>query len=91
MYLTLDVLGSFKDNNIASGSQGFSALCKITTSVHIYNGPCHKEAIAGGGGYYPATCSYASCLCNSFEDWAPIDFVYGCPIFKWVAAMWPKT
>ena len=23
--------------------------------------------------------------CNSFEDWAPVDFIYGCPIFKWVA------
>ena len=22
--------------------------------------------------------------CNSFEDWAPVDFIYGCPIFKWV-------
>ena len=48
MYLTLDVLGSFKDNNIASGNQSFNALCKITTSVHIYNGPYHKAAIAGG-------------------------------------------
>ena len=23
-----------------------------------------------------------SSLCNSFEDWAPIDFIYGCAIFK---------
>ena len=27
-------------------------------------------------------------LCNSFEDWAPVDFIYGCPIFKWVAKTW---
>ena len=25
---------------------------------------------------------------NSFEDWAPVDFIYGCPIFKWVAGAW---
>ena len=30
----------------------------------------------------------ASRLCNSFEDWAPVDFIYGCPIFKWVAVTW---
>ena len=29
-----------------------------------------------------------SSLCNSFEDRAPIDFIYGCPIFKWVAETW---
>ena len=27
-------------------------------------------------------------LYNSFEDWAPIDFIYGCPIFNWVAETW---
>ena len=26
--------------------------------------------------------------CNSFEDWAIVDFIYGCPIFKWVAVTW---
>ena len=26
--------------------------------------------------------------CNSFEDWAPVDEIYGCPIFKWVAVAW---
>ena len=25
---------------------------------------------------------------NSFEDWAPADSIYGCPIFKWVAVTW---
>ena len=29
-----------------------------------------------------------SSLCNSFEDRAPVDFIYGCPIFKWVAKTW---
>ena len=26
--------------------------------------------------------------CNSFEDWFPVDFIYGNPIFKWVAETW---
>ena len=26
--------------------------------------------------------------CNSFEDRAPVDFIYGCPIFKWAAETW---
>ena len=25
---------------------------------------------------------------NSFEDQTPINFIYGCPIFKWVAENW---
>ena len=28
-------------------------------------------------------------LCDSFEDQAPVDFIYGCPIFKWIAQTWP--
>ena len=28
--------------------------------------------------------------CYSFEDQAPVDFIYGCPIFKWVAVTWLK-
>ena len=31
---------------------------------------------------YPIT---QSCLCNSFEDWIPVDKIYECSIFKWVA------
>ena len=26
--------------------------------------------------------------CNSFEDRAPVNFIYGCPISKWVAMTW---
>ena len=33
-------------------------------------------------------CHVLSSLCNSFEDRAPVDFIYGCPIFKWVAVTW---
>ena len=26
--------------------------------------------------------------CNSFDDRAPVDFIYGCPIFRWVSETW---
>ena len=26
--------------------------------------------------------------CNSFDDRAPVDEIYGCPIFKWVEVTW---
>ena len=29
-------------------------------------------------------------LCNSFKDRAPVDEIYACPIFKWVAVTWLK-
>ena len=25
---------------------------------------------------------------NSFEDWAPVDFIYRCPILKWIEQCW---
>ena len=31
--------------------------------------------------WYPI---FTSSHCNSFEDRAPVDEIYGCPIFKWV-------
>ena len=27
-------------------------------------------------------------LCNSFEDGTTIDFIYRCPVFKWVSEAW---
>ena len=35
--------------------------------------------------YHPGTISSKSSLCDSFEDWAPIDIICRCPIVKWVA------
>ena len=32
---------------------------------------------------------FKSSHCYSFEDWAPVDEIYGCPILKWVAETWP--
>ena len=26
---------------------------------------------------------------NSFEDRAPVDEIYGCPVFQWVTETWP--
>ena len=34
--------------------------------------------------WYPI---FESSGCNSFEDRAPVDQIYGCPIFKWVAKL----
>ena len=34
-------------------------------------------------------CTFKSSHCNSFEDRAPVDSIYGCPIIKWVAETWP--
>ena len=31
---------------------------------------------------------FKSSDCNSFEDRAPVDGIYGCLIFKWVAETW---
>ena len=31
---------------------------------------------------------FKSSHCNSFEDRAPVDFIYGCLIFVWVAETW---
>ena len=31
-----------------------------------------------------------SSLCKSSEDRAPVDFIYGCLIFKWIAETWFK-
>ena len=34
---------------------------------------------------------FKSSHCNSFEDRAPVDFIYGCPIFKWVSEPYLMT
>ena len=37
----------------------------------------------------PSWCpSFEASQCNSFQDRAPVDFIYGCPIFEWVAETW---
>ena len=51
------------------------------------NGAYLPEAIDGATILDPVLWSS---LCNSFEDRSPVDEIYGCPIFKWVAVTWPK-
>ena len=52
----------------------------------------HSKMVMSPGGhlccYYPGTLSTSSSDCNSFVDRVPVDWIYGCPIFKWVAASW---
>ena len=58
-----------------------------------YNmGPVTQWPLLGLPSSYLVT---LSSLCNSFEDEAPVDEtpvdeIYGCPIFKWVAETWLK-
>ena len=30
-------------------------------------------------------------LSNLFEDQAPVDEIYGCPMFKWIVETWPQS
>ena len=51
-------------------------------------GACQPVATVGAFILVPTLpCSQ---VCNSFEDQAPIDFIYRCRIFKWVAETWLK-
>ena len=34
--------------------------------------------------------TFKSSHSNSFEDRAPVDEIYGCPIFEWVAQVWSQ-
>ena len=49
-------------------------------------GLCHLAVFAGAVILVPMLSSF----CNSFEDWAPVNEIYGCPIFKRVAVIWLK-
>ena len=45
----------------------------------------------GFHGLGPFPDMFKSSHCNSLEDGAPVDFIYGCPVFKWVAETWLMT
>ena len=69
-------------------SEFASVLSSLMKYYIIMNRVCHP----GGHfwDYYPKVLSLSQVTaCNSFEDRAPVDFIYGCPIFKWVAETWP--
>ena len=70
----------------------------LTKAVVLEREPTQKWAtitILGGLLWKPST-GLLSIWChifmssdrNSFEDWTLVDFIYGCPIFKWVDETW---
>ena len=38
--------------------------------------------------YHPGALSLSQVTATHLEDRAPVDEIYGCPIFKWVAETW---
>ena len=46
------------------------------------NRACRLAAVAWAATWYPVM---QSSFCKSFEDRAPVDYIYGCQIFKWLA------
>ena len=48
-------------------------------------GPVVRQPLPGLLSWYPI---FKSSHCISFDDRAPVDFIYGCPSFKWVAETW---
>ena len=56
----------------------------------VFNRACRQAAIVGAALLVPSNAihSFRSSHCNSFEDRAPVDFIYGCPISTWVAESW---
>ena len=69
-----------------------SSTCKsinsLSTTLQFYwsiMGHFTWQPLLGLLSWYPVM---LSSLCNSFDDRAPVDEIYGCPIFKWVAVAW---
>ena len=64
--------------------------------VHAQKDPCdHVGTLKGvypcrnhNWDYYTGVLSLKSSHCNSAEDQAPVDFIYGCLIFNWVVVTW---
>ena len=61
----------------------------LHTEVHLSSWWSHAVLVCCPGGhywnYYPGALSLKSSHCYSIKDKAPVDFIYGCLIFKWVA------
>ena len=60
----------------------------ITNHNHIQMGHISPALLLGPLPSCPFF--YVPDHCNSFEDWVPVDFIYGNPIFKSVAVTWTK-
>ena len=67
---------------MASGQFGCCPLPNVSNWISY--GMSHWPPLLGL--YLYGAIPFKSSHCNLFEDRAPVDFIYGCPIFKWVAA-----
>ena len=75
---------NFNDAKVGKSSY-YKNTQQNTYCVHIWD----MLTMGHCWGCYTGTLSSSS-HCNSFEDLAPVDFIYGCQIFKWVAVAWLK-
>ena len=85
--LTTEV-GGLHDTRCSAGLQN---LCKdsiysCNMILRYVNRVCHSSGDYWD--YHTGNLSFKTIHCNSFEDQAPVDEIYGCPIFKWVAVTW---
>ena len=56
-----------------------------STAITMTKKKKKQQLLLGLLSWYPVI---HSSLCNSFEGWAPVDEIYGWPIFKWDAVTW---
>ena len=63
---------------------GTPGACATRNFTYLVRGPWDMSPGSHCCGHYPGIMPCNVSYCNSFEDRAPVDFIYGCPIFKWV-------
>ena len=89
-HVTGHLCGNFPHKGHWRGALMFSLIC-----VWINNWVNNREAgdLRCYRTHYDVTVMYPvmyPSLCNLFENWAPVDDINGCPIFKWFAVTWLK-
>ena len=61
-------------------------MCHVATAKPVrFNDASHLAAITGDTILVPYHVVKSLQL---IWDWAPVDEIYGCPIFKWVSVTW---
>ena len=58
-------------------------VCSTPVKHGLTPGGCCRDCHLG-------TLLFSLSHCNSYEDRVPVDEIYGCPIFRWVAVTWLK-